>query len=116
MKKSDFIVIGILLAIIVALFLIVNLSKKEGAYVVVTVDGKEVAQYSLSIDGEYELNGGSNTLRIENGKAYLIYADCPDHLCVNQGKIDKTLEAIVCLPNKVVITVYGNDTNVDLIS
>ena len=117
MKKRDFILIGIILAVALILFGIIELSKEEGAYVLVRVDGTEVARYSLSDDGEYPLNGGTNILCIKDGKAYLTSADCPDHLCVKQGKIDKSGETITCLPNKLTITVYGaEDADVDLIS
>ena len=33
----------------------------------------------------------------------MIWADCPDHLCMKQHAIDKNGGTIVCLPNKVVI-------------
>ena len=84
---------------------------------VMDVDGKEVARDSLAKDGEYELNGGTNILRIEGGKAFLTEANCPDHLCVNQGKIDQTGETITCLPNRLTVTVYGaDDAEVEIIS
>ena len=34
-------------------------------------------------------------------------ADCPDRLCVKQGRIKKVGESIVCLPHKVVIEIVG---------
>jgi hypothetical protein len=117
MKKKDFILIGAILGLILIVFAVTQLSKKEGAGVIVKVNGQEIARYSLSENGEYELNGGTNILRIEDGKAYLIDADCPDHLCVNQGKIWKTGETITCLPNRLTITVYGaaeNDVELEL--
>ena len=117
MKKRDLILIGIVLAVILLSFLLISLLKKDGAYVTVRVDGKEVARYSLAKDGEYELNGGTNILRIEGGKAFLTEANCPDHLCVNQGKIDQTGETITCLPNRLTVTVYGaDDAEVEIIS
>ena len=116
MKKRDFILIGAILAVILIVFAVMQLTKEEGAYVVVRVDGQEVAKYSLSENGEYELNGGTNILRIEDGKAYLTDADCPDHLCVNQGKISKSGETITCLPNRLTVTVYSADkSDVELV-
>ena len=109
MKKRDFILIGSILAVILIAFGIITLTKDDGAYVVVRVGGEEVAKYSLSENGEYELNGGTNILRIEDGKAYLVSATCPDHLCVNQGKIDQSGETITCLPNRLTVTVYSSD-------
>ena len=115
MKKRDFILIGAILVIIAISIAVTSLLKKDGAYVIVRIDGKQVAKYSLSENGEYELNGGTNTLRIKNGKAYLVSANCPDHLCVKQGKIDETGETITCLPNRLTVTVYGaGKSSVDL--
>ena len=117
MHKRDFVLIGIVLVLIVATCLVVALTKETGARVIVRVDGQQVATYSLLEDGEYSLNGGTNVLRIQDGKAYLTEADCPDHLCVKQGKVDQTGETITCLPNRLTVTVYGaEDSGVDLVS
>ena len=117
MKKNDYILIGAIVLVIAILFAVITLTKEDGAYVVVKVDGIEVARYNLDQDGKYELNGGTNILRIEDGEAFLIEANCPDHLCVKQGKVNKTGETITCLPNKLTVTVYGAaDSEVDLVS
>ncbi|MBQ2716664.1 MAG: NusG domain II-containing protein [Clostridia bacterium] len=116
MKKRDIILIASILVVAIAFFLIVELTKEEGAGVVVKVDGVEVAEYSLSKSGTYPLNGGTNILVIEDGRAYLSDANCPDKLCVHQGKISRTGEVITCLPNKLTVTVFGAEESVDLIS
>ena len=117
MKKRDFMLIGAILAVVMIMFAVVSLTKEEGAYVVVRIDGNETAKYSFTEDGEYELNGGTNVLRIEGGRAFLVSANCPDHLCVKQGKIDQMGETITCLPNRLTITVYGAENgDVELIS
>ena len=118
MKKRDFILVGVILAIALLLWGAIELTKEEGAYVVVTVAGKEVARYSLSQDGEYELNGGTNILKIENGEAFMIWANCPtmgETRCTHQGKISRTTEKIVCQINQLVVTVEGaEDGDVEL--
>ena len=116
MKKRDIILIASILVIALAAFLFIELGKEEGARVVVAVEGREIATYSLSENGEYSLNGGTNILHIEGGKAWLTEANCPDKLCVHQGKIDKTGEVITCLPNKLTVTVKGAEGEVDLVS
>lgn len=117
MKKRDLILIGSVLLVAALLFGVVSLLKKPGAYVVVRVDRTEVARYSLTQDGEYPLNGGTNILCIRDGQAFLTDADCPDHLCVKQGKVNKTGQVITCLPNKLTVTVHGaEDADVELIS
>ena len=84
MKKRDIILIGSILIASLASMLIILCFRKKGLYVSVKADGEEVARYPLSVDAVYELNGGTNILVIEGGKAYLKDATCPDKLCVRQ--------------------------------
>ena len=115
--RLDIIVISAILLVSVSLLLIMTLSKKEGAVAVVEIDGKTVAEYSLAVNGEYSLNNGTNVLVIENGQAYLNYSNCPDHTCEITGKIHYVGQTIVCLPNKLSITIKGNaEGSVDLVS
>ncbi len=117
MKKRDFILIGAIVAVIAIVIVVMSLTKKDGDYVIVRINGNEVAKYSLSQDGEYSLNGGTNVLRIENGVAYLVSANCPDHLCVKQGKVSKSGETITCLPNRLTVTVFSaEEGEVELVS
>ena len=112
---ADIILICILLVLALSVFLVVELTRREGAYVVVSIDGGEVCRYSLSEDGEFTLNGGTNTLVISGGKAYISEADCPDGLCVSQGKISRTGQTVVCLPNRVMLRIVGaEDADVEL--
>ena len=118
-KKSlwDVLLIGGCLLLAAVLFLVFRFGQESGAGVVVRVDGEEVARYSLYQNGTYPLNDGSNTLVIENGEAWLLDANCPDELCVKQGKIRLNGQVITCLPNKLTVTVYGGEQNhVDLVS
>ena len=117
-KKSiwwDLVLILGLLLISGILFLFLS-GRKTGAYVIVRVDGEETGRYYLNQSGTYELNGGTNTLVIENGYAYLSYANCPDKICVNMGEIKLNGQCITCLPNKLTVTVHGAEDGVDIVS
>ena len=57
----------------------------------------------LTFDVEYD--GGHNTILAENGEICVKSADCPDKLCVKQGKISDGSAPIVCLPNRLVIKI-----------
>ena len=104
---ADIILIASVLVVGLSVFLIVNSTREEGNLVRVSVDGRQVAEYPLSVDGEYTLNGGTNVLVIKNGRAYMKYASCPDGLCVNQGEAYMLGQKIVCLPNRVMVEVVG---------
>ena len=111
----DLLLIGGLLLAALLLYLLLSAGQERGGSVVVAVEGEEVARYSLLENGTYSLNGGSNILRIENGEAWLIEADCPDQLCVHQGKIRYPGQSIICLPNRLTVTVVGGEgSGVDL--
>ena len=115
--RLDIIVIASLLLLSLLALLFITLTRKEGAAVEITVGGEVVATYSLFKNGEYELNGGTNTLVIENGVAYMDYSSCPDHVCERKGKIRYAGQTIVCLPNKLTVTIIGEtDESVDFVS
>ena len=120
MKKRDIILISVILAVALIFLLVIKLTEKEGAVVVVSINGEEVAEYSLSKNKEYSLNGGTNILKIQDGEAWMIYGDCPATgatKCTNQGKISKTNENITCNHYGIVVSVIGGEApEVDLIS
>ncbi|MCR5090747.1 MAG: NusG domain II-containing protein, partial [Oscillospiraceae bacterium] len=80
-----------------------------GAVAVVSVDGKEVGRYPLSKNGVFTLNGGSNTLVVEDGEAWVSEANCPDKVCKGMGKISRNGEFIACLPNRLLVVVEGGE-------
>ncbi|MBR5095013.1 MAG: NusG domain II-containing protein [Oscillospiraceae bacterium] len=105
-----------LLALAGILFLSLSSGREEGGWAVVRVNGEEVGRYALDEEGEWPLNGGSNILVIREGCAWLRDADCPDKLCVKQGKIHYTGQVITCLPNRLTVTVEGGESDgVDIV-
>ncbi|MDO4453661.1 MAG: NusG domain II-containing protein [Eubacteriales bacterium] len=90
-----------------------KMGREQGSQVIVFQDGAEQGRYLLSEEQDVEIalnqenQEGKNILRIRDGSADMIYADCPDQLCVNQKEIDKVGETIVCLPHKIVVEVEG---------
>ena len=116
--RLDIIIIAAILLVSLSLLLIVTLSKEEGSVVVVEIDGTTVATYPLDKNAEYSLNGGSNVLVIEDGVAYMSYSNCPDHTCEKTGKIRYVGQTIICLPNKIAVTIKGDNAEggVDFVS
>jgi hypothetical protein len=109
---ADIVLIAAILVIALSVFLVVELSRKKGELVRVSINGEAVAEYSLAENAEYSLNGGSNILVIENGKAYIKWANCPRQICVKDGKISRTGQRITCLENRIVIEVIGEDDEI----
>ena len=115
--RLDVLIVAALLLVSLALLLVMTLNREKGARVVVEIDGNTVATYSLYQNGEYALNGGTNVLVIENGQAHLNYSNCPDHTCEKTGKIQYVGQTIVCLPNRLTITIKGEVSDgIDFVS
>ncbi|MBQ7332974.1 MAG: NusG domain II-containing protein [Clostridia bacterium] len=104
-----------LLLFALVLFFVTRKTNDGGTFVRVTLGGELVAEYSLEINGEYTLNGGTNILLISNGEASVIYANCPDKICKKTSPISLVGERIVCLPNRIMIEIVG-DGEVDFVS
>ena len=114
MKKKDIILgIGIItVALLMLLFMQINRGE-EGDRIQVTLDGKVYGTYSLEKDQVIEIEEGSfyNKIRVEDGKAYMEEANCPDGYCEELGKISRHTQTIVCLPHKLVVEVLEADND-----
>lgn len=81
-----------------------------GRTVTVQQNGQTVAVLPLDTDTDYIVTGAdgtSNTVRIRGGRVSVCAASCPDGLCVRHRAVSRAGESIICLPNRVVVTVDG---------
>ena len=111
--RADLVLILSLILICAITFLAVSLMREEGEAVRVEIDGELYATYPLDTDGEYRI-GEKNILTVKDGRAYMSYADCPDKTCVRTRAASKTGDTIICLPNRISVTVIGGEGDVDL--
>jgi len=111
LKKNDLILFGIIIIISLSFLVLTKLLSDDGSRVYVYVNDSLKYTFSLNEDIVVELEGlnGTNTLEISQGRASIISASCPDKLCVHQRSINKSKETIVCLPNKLIVLVEGEE-------
>lgn len=102
--KKDIVIILVLLIMAVISIVFINICFDKGNTVVVIVDDKELYTYDLNEEQTINLPTG-NTLVIEDGYAYISHSDCPDKICIKQGKIQNVGETIICLPHKLVVKI-----------
>ena len=108
--KNDLIMIAALLLVVSLIGVCVYVFRAEGDKVEVRVDGKLYGTYLLSQDITVEIITGDNNEHInvpviKDGKASVTEADCPDGICSSHKPVWREGESIVCLPNKVTVTV-----------
>ena len=120
--KNDIILAVVILIIATAGLLLFNSTKVQGDFVSVKIDGVEKYKYSLDENVNIEIftgeeNSQVNILIIEDGKAYISEANCPDKICVGHRPVKNANESIVCLPHKVVIEILSaqNDNVPDIV-
>lgn len=112
MKKGDLIIIlSVVILVVGSIAFTLLFSGNAPAKVIVTVAGEKMQEFSLDEDIEVKLEteDGYNLLKIEDGYADVISADCHSNDCVRQRKISKNGEMIVCLPHKLVVTIASDN-------
>lgn len=109
--KNDLVLIAALLFAALLIFVMAKKPFPSGngteQTIVITVDGEEVIREPAS-EKEYRIEvpeGGYNVIRVtleETGEYGIVCtdADCPEHLCMEQGIITLPDEPIVCLPHR----------------
>jgi hypothetical protein len=104
-KGPHLLPIDILIIFLIAaagIFLTVRGLGQKGSRVVVNAAGVKY-EYSVSQNGTYTVSGelGPTTFEIKDGRVRITDSPCPNKICISQGWHNP----LVCLPNKVMITV-----------
>ena len=81
----------------------------------VVLDGETIAQYDLTTLTEpvtLEVDGASYplTIQAEPGRIRILESSCPGQDCVHTGWADQAGQQIICLPNRLVISLEGGTT------
>ena len=112
MKKTDVILILSILLSACVLATALYALRQPPTVVRIYVNNQLHTELQLNTNAEYLINGqdgGTNLLIIEDGKAYVKDASCPDKVCVQMGKISELTQIVVCIPNNVVIVIESDE-------
>ena len=95
-------------------------------YLFSAASGKEVTirtptaslRFELGADRTVLVEGpiGRTKIIIEGGMVWVDDSPCRDRVCVQMGKKKRAGEQIICLPNRVVVEVVGNELEFDAVS
>lgn len=111
-RKNDIILITVIVAFAALFFFLINSFSSSGNKVIIEQDTKQIATLDINKNQEYNIydKDGNicNTVIINGNQVSMKYANCKDKICVNHNKISKNNESIICLPNKVIVTVVSN--------
>lgn len=117
MKKGDYVVFALIILLSSGIFLMSRNTVVEAAekQVVISVDGKVEGRYTLSenenksytIDNKF----GKNTFTITNDGVHMTESSCKDKICMHMGHITEIGDSIICLPNRLIISLESADKN-----
>lgn len=102
--------IFIIVLIIGAVFVFYALLPESGGETaVVYYDSEIIAEIPLSGSGEYTFPQVPHMVfTAEDGTVSVTESNCGDRTCVRTGKISRQGEAIICVPNKIVVEIKGS--------
>lgn len=110
-QKNDLLLALLVLFFALAVFLFQRFTAKDGGVAEVYVEKELLGTYPLREEKTVvirRMDGGKNQLVIQDGKAWMEEANCPDKLCVKQGSVSRDKEAITCLPHKVTVVIKSS--------
>ena len=114
LRKADIILFIVLICLGLALSAVFALSgdAPSNAHVVIKSGGELYATYPLSGDKTLRVpapgdSDGYNIVEIKDGKVSVSEASCKNQICVKHGAISSEGESIICLPNRLIVTVEG---------
>ena len=94
-----------ILVISIGASVLLFLPSESSSLAQISTDGVIDRVVSLRTDQQFTVPcpGGYNTVTVRDGKIAVTEATCPDQYCIRQGFCSGG-RAIVCLPNRLVIT------------
>lgn len=109
--KPDISLILSVLALIVGCYFLFDLSRGVEKYVVIEIDGRKGEKMNLPQNMTFEVHGKEGPMKIEisGRKVRVSDSSCPNKTCVNSGWIKKSGESIICLPNRAIIKILGEE-------
>ena len=116
-KIGDWFIIILFCALIIIITkLLWNLP--QGEYLEIYKNNEILAVYSLNQKITKIINGekGETKITIDNGKVRFSSAPCAKKYCIHQGWINKANQIIICIPNKISISILGGKKNYDSIN
>ena len=114
LKRADILLMLFLLCLSFFPLVLRQETIPDAVYADIVLDGRLVRRVALSAHKGSETfsiaapDGHQNILRLEGSTIAVIYADCPDQLCVKAGTAFRPGDVIACLPHKLMIEIKGN--------
>lgn len=117
LKWGDFVIIAAVLLLAAALTAWFALGTSDGQlYAEVWQDDVLVERVKLTDETDREIDlDGHNVIVLAGKTARMESADCHDQVCVRTGTLTRAGQVAVCLPNRVILKIVGETSEIDAI-
>ena len=105
-KKWEGVAVILIYIVLILAVVLVFTTSKAGDTVRIYSDGDLIAEVKLSQNKIIDIPEKC-TVIIADGFVYVSESTCPNKLCEKCGKIQKTNQRIICVPNNVLIEIVG---------
>ena len=109
--KGDLLLIAIILIVSLGISLHLFSSKDNPTVAELYINNKLAKVIPLSQEGyfKYKYDNVSFSVDVKEGRVRISESNCPRKVCVHQGWISHSGESIICVPNKVVVKIRGEE-------
>lgn len=110
LTPGDAALLVVLTACTVGSFFARDLFASHGFIVLVELRNIAVYKGNLSEERKVTIRGAYGDVRIQihDGRVAVVYAECPNKVCVRTGWRQLAGESIICVPNRLVIRILGD--------
>ena len=114
MNKNDIKLVIVLFVVIIGIFIFISVTKEKGSIAEVYYEDKMILSIDLSIDNEYVVDGelGDVVLEVKDGMVRVKSENSPKNICSKEGFIGDSSRTLICLPNKIIVKIVG-DNDID---
>jgi hypothetical protein len=122
MSKYDKILMGAVLALSLLSYLVLSPGSQGNAVLTaeISVNGSTVTTIDLTNPAPrlIDISGplGTSVAEVKPGAILMKTSPCPDHYCMKTGWIDRPGQVIACVPNRIIIKISPQASQVDAIS
>jgi hypothetical protein len=113
LKTGDYILISCVIVFIISSFVFIHIVDSSEKVAIIIVNNIEMYRISPFEDRNIIVNGtiDKSHIQVKNAQISIIEAPCRHKICIKMGKISKAGETLICVPNRIVIQILGNNSN-----
>ena len=112
-KPGDYILIAVIAVSGILALVSSRFFAAEGTWVCIQAEGRPMQRIRITAADTLLIPGPAGVTRVIIGghAVWIEEAPCPRKICRAAGKIHRAGETVICVPNRIVITVEGGPRN-----